>query len=131
MFSTHILSAKSRIAPVKLIDTVRLELSGSTLASRLRSSILAESAMEIERVLHLIDSEIVQAMLHRESYGFNTFVGNRLGEIQKNTLPSEWGWIRSELNIADVTTRGCSPEYLSQGSDWQNGQEFLSNPVEE
>ena len=89
MFSTHILSAKSRIAPVKLIDTVRLELSGSTLASRLQSNILAESAMEIERVLHLIDGEIVKAMLHRESYGFNTFVGNRLGEIQKNKLPSE------------------------------------------
>ena len=130
-FASHLLSAKSRIAPVKLIDTVRLELCGSTISTRLRKSITSESSLIFERTVHLIDSEIVHAMIHRESYGFNTFVGNRLGEIQRESLPTEWGWIRSEDNIADVTTRGCSPNELKRNSDWQCGPAFLSKREEE
>ena len=128
--STCLLTSKSRVAPVKLIDTVRLELSGSTLSTRLRCSILKELNCEFSKVIHLIDSEIVHAMIHRESYGFNTFVGNRLGEIQRSTVATDWGWIEGKLNIADVTTRGLSPIELGENSDWQNGPSFLKLPVE-
>ena len=107
--STCLLTSKSRVAPVKLIDTVRLELSGRTLSARLRCSILKELDCDFSKVIHLVDSEIVHAMINRESYGLNTFVGNRLGEIQRSTAVTDWGWIEGKLNIADVTTRGLSP----------------------
>ena len=32
-------------------------------------------------VFHLVDSEIVKAMIGRASYGLNTFAANRIGEI--------------------------------------------------
>ena len=129
-YSAQLLTSKSRMAPLKLIDTVRLELSGSTLGTRLRASILKEIGLIFHKIIHLVDSEIVHAMIHRESYGFNTFVGNRIGEIQRNTVPDEWGWIEGKLNIADLTTRGCSPDVLATGSTWQNGPEFLTLPEE-
>ena len=69
-------------------------------------------------------------MIHRESYGFNTFAGNRLGEIQSQTLATEWGWVESKLNIADATTRGLSPDMIGRDSEWQNGPGFLLEPVE-
>ena len=54
-------------------------------------------------------------MIPKESYGFNTFVANRIGEIQEKTDKKEWMWVPGKLNIADWTTRGKSPTELDQG----------------
>ena len=37
------------------------------------------------RVYQVIDSEIVRAMINKDSYGFWSFAANRIGEIQKYT----------------------------------------------
>ena len=91
---------------------------------------MKEIKSEFSKVVHLIDSEIVQAMIHRESYGFNTFAGNRLGEIQSQTLATDWGWVESKLNIADATTRGLSPDKIGSNSEWQKGPSFLSETLQ-
>ena len=80
---------------------------------------------DFEEVIHVVDSEIVQAMIWKESYGFNTFVANRIGEIQQVTEPKEWYWVAGTLNVADLATRGCSPNEIGSESVWQNGPEFL------
>ena len=64
-------------------------------------------------------------MIHRDSYGFNTFAGLRIGEIQKKSNPNEWLHIPSDQNIADILTRGASPCSLLQGSLWQCGPSWL------
>ena len=43
----------------------------------------------------------------------------------------DWWWIPGELNIADIIRRGSTPEDLQEGSEWQNGTEFLKWPVKE
>ena len=40
-------------------------------------------------------------MISKESYGFNTYAANRIGEIQQDTEVSEWYWTAGNLNIAD------------------------------
>ena len=70
-------------------------------------------------------------MINKESYGFNTFAANRIGEIQQNTTPSEWFWVKGVLNIADWITRGKSPMKLDRGSLWQKGPDFLALPEED
>ena len=67
-------------------------------------------------------------MIQKESYGFNTFAGVRIGEIQDLTEKSDWYWIEGSLNIADIITRGCSPSVLGDGSEWQTGPGFLRDP---
>ena len=52
----------------------------------------------------------------------------RIGEIQTSTNIQDWWWIPGSHNIADIITRGASPQYLSQDSDWQK---FLVLPVSE
>ena len=132
-FVTNLIAAKSRIAPLKILDVVRLELCGAVLNSRLFSFIKQEMPeIPFSKVYHIVDSEIVKAMINKESYGFNTFAANRIGEIHRNTSPSNWYWIEGSLNVADMTTRaGCTVSEIKKGSIWQCGPEFLRLPEEE
>ena len=88
--------------------------------------------MKFEEVTHFVDSEIVKAMVHKESYGFNTFASNRIGEIEQTTCPNGWQWIPGKpwINVADVTTRGCKLEELNNDL-WQSGPDFLKLPEKE
>ena len=54
-------------------------------STRLRTIIEKERKLQFKKVVHVVDSEIVKAMINRESYGFNTFAANRIGEIQTAT----------------------------------------------
>ena len=132
-FVCRLIMSKTRMAPLKTIDIVRLELCGAVLSKRCRATIESEMEMEFEKIIHLVDSEIVQAMINRESYSFNTFAANRVGEIHQGTSKSEWAWVPGKpwLNVADLTTRGCSPGDLSTNSVWQQGPKFLAQPEEE
>ena len=117
--------SKTRLAPVKIIDTVRLELLGAVISKRLRSFIDKHMHYKFERTYHIVDSEIVKAMINKGSYGFNTFAANRIGEIQNYTKASEWFWVPGKLNISDWIARVKDIKDLDDGSLWQNGPEFL------
>ena len=70
-------------------------------------------------------------MIRKESYGFNTFAGLRVGEIQSKTSYDAWKHIPSSENIADVLTRGALPSVLGPESVWQKGPEWLTLEEEE
>ena len=76
-FESRLIAAKSRVAPIKIIDIVSLELCGAVTSKRLRESIQAKLDMNFTRIHHLVDSEIVKAMINRQSYGSNTFAAIR------------------------------------------------------
>ena len=80
--SSRLIAAKSHVALIKIIDIVRLELCGALI--RLCENIQQEIGSKFSSVMHLVDSEIVKVMISRKSYGFNTFVANRVGEIDCN-----------------------------------------------
>ena len=107
---------------------MRNELSGSTLASRIKVWLIQESGLIFGNHFHFLDSRIVQDMMKKQSYGFNTFAGLRVGEIQQKTSPNDWLHIPSKANIADVLTRGETPDKLGVGSSWQLGPLWLSKP---
>lgn len=62
---------------------------------------------------------------------YHPLFANRVGEIQKAGPVQDWWWICGDLNIADIITRGGTPEDLNEDSTWQNGPEFLKWPVVE
>ena len=71
---------------MKIEDIVKLELCDAILSVRLRETVVQElTDLEFTIVTHIVDSEIVHAMIHKESYGFNTFAGNRVGEVQRKS----------------------------------------------
>ena len=85
----------------------------------------SESRIKIRQFYFVVDSEIVLAMIQRESYGFNTYASVRIGEIQQSTNPRDWYWLEGRENVADWITRGKDPKELATGTLWQNGPKFL------
>ena len=124
-----LLASKGKIVPLKTISIVRLELSAAVLSKRLRTSILQGCQWNLEQIIHIVYSEIVRAMISKESYGFKIFVATRVREIQSETSPSEWYWIDTKSNIADILTKGVHPHLLSS-SNWQCGPKLLQTPIE-
>ena len=127
-FDSRLLMSKNRLSPIKQITIPRIELNGCAMSCRVRQTIERELGIEFESVIHLTDSSIVLSQILNESIRFNVFVANRLSEIQTKSKVSEWFWVSSENNVADLTTRFLSPEELNSESVWQCGPDFLKLP---
>lgn len=122
---------KNRLAPIKKMSIDRLELCGAVLSRRLKQLMEKESRYRFAKCFHIVDSQIVHAMVRKESYGFNTFAATRVEEIQSGTNAEDWYWIASQQNIADWLTRGKRPEEIDGNSPWQKGSDFLRLPEAE
>ena len=93
--------------------------------TRLKAWIYEQTGLTFNEHIPFLDSKIVQVMICKSSYEFNTFVGLRVAEIQRKTDIDGWLHISSEYNIADIITRGASPNKLGPSSIWQTGPLWL------
>ena len=100
------------------------------MSSRIRRIIEDEMTHKFSSVMHVTDSAIVRAQIQKHSYGFGTFVATQVAEIQAKSDPSEWWWISSELNSADLLTRPHDPSKAITSSLWKYGPEFMALPLE-
>ena len=125
-----LVESKAKLTPLdQKGDAVKSEVCGAVFASRLKRYFEKHSQIKVEKWFHLVDSQTVLGAIQRESYGYQTFFANRIGEIQSNSQVQDWWWIPGPQNIADLITRGSGPKQLDEDSEWQNGPEFLSLPV--
>ena len=53
-------------------------------------------------------------------------VRNSVIEIRRFSLKTSWFHIETELNIADLGTRGATVEDIHEKSEWQNGKQWMS-----
>ena len=72
------------------------------------------------------DSAVVLQSIRNEENRFPLFVSRRLKFITKSTCTSNWRHVPSELNPADVLSRGCRSDKLMKTKSWLSGPEFLS-----
>ena len=73
------LMSKAKLAPiVKKVETVKKELNGANFAARLESWIMKTSGIKFKQHIPILDSQIVQDMIKKDSYWYNTFVGMRV-----------------------------------------------------
>lgn len=128
----RLIESKAKLTPLdQKGEPVKAEICGAVFAARLRKYFEKHSRMEVERWFHLLDSQTVLGAIQRDSYGYQTFFANRVGEIQKTGSLEDWWWIPGDVNIADIITRGATPEDLNEVSEWQNGPWVLRQPIEE
>ena len=126
-----LLIGKSRLAPIKSISVPRLELTAAVLASKLDLMLRKELSFHVTSTTFWSDSTAVLHMIANSSKRFPVFVSNRIATIERNVSQNSlWKYVPSQLNPADLTSRGITAREFSENSTWLNGPDFLSKPEE-
>ncbi|XP_063377497.1 uncharacterized protein LOC134664680 [Cydia fagiglandana] len=117
-------ASKSRVSSVKPQTVPRLELQAALLAARLADSIAKAHRLHVTRRYFWCDSSTVLYWIGNNTRRYKTFEANRLGEIDDLSQASEWRYVPTGLNVADIATRETF-NYQSFLNEWFKGPEFL------
>ncbi|GFX62692.1 integrase catalytic domain-containing protein [Trichonephila clavipes] len=109
--SVILVRAKSRVAPLKLLSILRLELMACCVGARLVNSIL--KALNMPDLKVTLWSDSTTALWWIKEYGnWSVFVANRVKEFRQLTQIQSWKYVPGNMNIVDLLSRGCSPRQM-------------------
>ncbi|TWW77723.1 hypothetical protein D4764_12G0011130 [Takifugu flavidus] len=80
---------------------------------------------ELHESIFWTDNTAVVKYLNSESTRFKTFVANRVTAILDHSQTSQWRYINTTLNPADVVSRGQTVEAFLKNQSWLSGPSFL------
>ncbi len=104
------LTSKCKVAPVKQLTVPKLELCAALTGVRLLAAVrfaLRDLCSDFE-VFAWSDSTTVLHWLANMPGKYQTFVANRVAQIQEVVPRSNWYHVPTELNPADLCSRGMS-----------------------
>ncbi|XP_058817729.1 uncharacterized protein LOC131681041 [Topomyia yanbarensis] len=122
--------SRAKVAPLKQLSIPRLELLAAVLAARLARTIEENHNFTISKVVFWIDAEVVLSWIRSDQRRYKQFVGFRIGEILSLTKLTDWRWVPTRLNVADLVTKWGKGLEIHPNSPWVRGQQFLYDSVE-
>jgi hypothetical protein len=123
-----LLTAKSRLVPLSgtsLCTIPRIELCAAHLAVKLFLIIRREFQIKFDSVFFWTDSTTVLKYLRNDKLRFQRFVANKISVIRNHSDPSQWRYVPSKKNPADLASRGTTADNLNKSELWKEGPEFL------
>ena len=122
--SCSLLLSRSRVAPFKKMTIPRMELTAAVVAARMSIKISQELKLQVPQFFWTDSMSVLRYILN-ETTRFHTFVANRVSEIRDSSKVSQWRYIESNLNPADIASRGTTVDGLLQAEYWTRGPKFL------
>ena len=122
--SVTLLSGHARVALTHSTTIPQLELCAAVLSTRTLKKLLKELSLEIDQITFYTDSKVALDYIKNQSCRFYVYVANRVQMIRNISNPSQWKYIDTATNPADLATHGITATNLME-SQWLSGPEFL------
>ena len=121
------LNASSKVAPRAANSMPRLELCAGVDGSANASSVITQLSSKPDSLHMYTDSQIVMGYLSNKDKRFTKYVERRVSMILHHTSISDWSYISTKENPADMASRPQTPSELLS-SNWLTGPGFLWDP---
>ena len=112
--STNIVATKTRVSPNIATGIPRLELMGAIVGVRLTTSISEVLGAKITKSTFWCDGVNVLWWVRGRSRNFKPLVANSVGKIQTSTDPTQWRYVPTSINPADMLSRGMHAVELAK-----------------
>ncbi|XP_052871162.1 uncharacterized protein LOC128276742, partial [Anopheles cruzii] len=126
--TTRLLCAKSRVAPLKAMTLPRLELQAAVLLAELYVRIRDVFGSRVVETCWWSDSQVALTWLRSDNTRWDVFVRNRVAKVQAATATTDWRYVPTKLNPADIVSRGITARKLIRPdvmTFWLNGPSFV------
>lgn len=126
-----LVGAKTKVVPLKTLSFPRLELKAAVLSVRMLETFQKYPSYTISQRYCWSDASTVLAWVrstdHRRCH---KFIAARVGEILSSTQQSEWRWVPSAQNVADLATKWNNIPQVTNDNPWFQGPAFFQESEE-
>lgn len=126
-----LMTAKTKVAPLKQVTLPRLELCAAALVTKLLKYVITTFGLDASDYVMWSDSQVALSWMRKEPRRWKTFVANRVAAIQEVTTTDKWRYVPSADNPADCLSRGVMPGLLPTHPLWINGPKWLAAAASE
>ena len=125
---TSFIMGKSRVAPLKPVTIPCMELTAAVVAVCMDKLWSRELRLPLQDSVFWTDSTSVLKYINNKTSRFRVFVANRVSEILKASRASQWRYVDTRCNPADLASRGTGAKSLLCDNVWISGPSFLRQP---